>query len=77
MVDPNNQPPPGMRPDGTLIVIEPGEPIPQPKILMPDGRELTPAELDLEQEEDDLTARYEELSDLDEADLDKLVEKGK
>jgi len=40
----NDQPPIGMRPDGELVTIEPGQPIPQPKILTPEGDEMTPAE---------------------------------
>ncbi len=53
------QPAPGMKDDGTLNAIEPGQPIPQPVILADDGSELTPdeansmlADTDEEQEED-------------------------
>ena len=37
----NDQPPIGMV-DGELKTYEPGEPIPGPTILAPDGEELTP-----------------------------------
>ena len=33
----NEQPPIGMNPDGSLRILEPGEPIPPIKIIAPDG----------------------------------------
>ena len=55
--------PPGMKPDGTLTVLEPGAPIPPVTILTPEGDKLTPDEAaaiaDLEAEEDG------DISDLD------------
>lgn len=52
------QPPPGMRDDGTLPTYEPGEALPQPKIIMPDGSILTPDEFrELMEIEDDAELR--------------------
>lgn len=66
------QPAPGMKADGTLTVLEPGEPIPQAKIILPDGSVLEgqdvagmtdadfAAMVDLgDEEDDDLRAAYE------------------
>jgi hypothetical protein len=69
------QPLPGMRDDGTLPTYEPGADLPQPKIIMPDGSVVTPAELAaIEAIEDDaeLQAAYEAAAgdDLDEPDED-------
>lgn len=59
------QPPPGMWRDGELVTVEPGAPLPQTKILAPDGTELTPEEaaLYVEGEED-----VDDVSDLDDPD---------
>ena len=42
----HKQSPLGMRPDGELNIIDPDKPLPQPKILKPDGTVLTPEEAD-------------------------------
>lgn len=49
------QPPIGMRPDGTLNIVKPGQPIPMPRILAPDGRVLTPAEAQAYLDEADIS----------------------
>lgn len=54
------QPPPGMRDDGELPTYEPGQPLPQPKIIMPDGSVVTPDELAATEAEEE-----DDLSDLD------------
>lgn len=51
----------GIRPDGELETIEPGQPIPQPRILVPDGTELTPAQAAEYDPDEDL----DDVSDLD------------
>lgn len=55
MAENDDRTPIGMTPDGNLRTLEPGQEIPKPKILTPEGDELTPDELEDEEKPDDLS----------------------